>query len=64
MIIKSNRTGSKSELAKKIYDECFNSEKSFTRKEILERFQNEVGLTQEGSKTYYYNISKLYKDVK
>jgi hypothetical protein len=64
MIISKNKTGSKSELALKIYIEMIESETQFSRKDVLERFQSEANLTLEGSKTYYYNISKKFKDVK
>jgi hypothetical protein len=64
MIISKNKTGSKSEIALKIYIEMIESETQFSRKDVLERFQSEANLTLEGSKTYYYNISKKFKDVK
>jgi hypothetical protein len=63
MIISKNKTNSKSEIALKIYKEMFESDSQFSRKEVLERFQTEAGLTLEGSKTYYYNISKKFKNV-
>ena len=63
MIISRNKTGSKSEIALKIYKEMIESESQFTRKDVLERFQKEAGLTLEGSKTYYYNITKKMKEV-
>ncbi len=47
--------------ASKIYHEMMMSKEVFTRKQVLEAFQSEVGLTKIGAVTYYSRIGKAFK---
>jgi hypothetical protein len=55
---RSTNGSSKSAIATRIYQEMAASKESFTRKQIIERFISEAGLTAAGAATYYFNITK------
>lgn len=50
MSMKTHRPGSKMALAASIFNKRIDKD---TRAEILERFQNDVGLTASGASTYF-----------
>jgi hypothetical protein len=64
MAIVSTRSAngsSKSAIATRIYAEMAAAKESFTRKQIIDRFVTEAGLTSAGAATYYFNITKKSK---
>ncbi len=64
MAISSARSvngNTKSAIANQIYVDMLNSDQQFTRKDVIARFVSEAGLTAAGAATYYFNITKKYK---
>lgn len=53
-----NKAPTKREIAEAIFNEM----KGAARKDILARFMTEADLTKAGAATYYYNLTKKYKD--
>jgi hypothetical protein len=60
---RSSNGNSKSAIATRIYQEMANGEEQFTRKQVIDRFVTEAGLTPSGAATYYFNITKKAKQV-
>lgn len=54
--IHTNRSGSKSDLARALLVDL--QEQGKSRQEIIEAFVQEIGLTKAGASTYYYNLTK------
>jgi hypothetical protein len=54
----SNNGESKMDKAVKIYQRMMKRKNIPTRKEVLEAFQNEAGLTKAGASAYYHTIKK------
>ncbi len=58
MIIVRDRNSSKIAVARQIFNEMATSKQTFTRQQVLERFQKEADLTVAGATTYYFIVSK------
>lgn len=54
---KSSTGESKTDLARKVFDEMF-GKKGVERKHIIDEFISKVGLTKAGASTYYQNIKR------
>lgn len=58
---KAVKAVNKAEKAKELYLKLLDSNVKLTRKEILAKFVEEIGLTVNGANTYLYNIQKSLK---
>ncbi len=64
MAISSTRStgnNTKSAVAHRIFDEMQASDQVFTRKQVIERFISEAGLTPAGAATYYFKMNQKPK---
>jgi hypothetical protein len=63
MTIKTRNTNevTKMSIARQIYTEMANAEQEYGRKDVLDRFQTEAGMTKKGAASAYFGITKKAK---
>jgi hypothetical protein len=61
MIISHTNEVTKMSTARKIYAEMATAEQTYTRKDVLARFQSEAGMTKRSAESAYFHITKKAK---